>query len=158
MCMSIKRSWNFVIRSWKSHGILLRQFRGNPGNTPVMLCNTCRTLHNIHKTLRNTPETLRNTPETLRNTPGTLRNTPVILCNACRSLRNTPETFPVMSRHARWFYLPGGSIIPICLVVLKSVSTNCSDVLTTRTRTRPPNLYKLKKGPPPYGRGLKKVI
>ncbi len=30
MCMSIKRSWNFVIRSWKSHGILSRQFRGNP--------------------------------------------------------------------------------------------------------------------------------
>ena len=30
LCMSIKRSWNFVIRSWKSHGILSRQFRGNP--------------------------------------------------------------------------------------------------------------------------------
>ncbi len=29
-CISIKRSWNFVIRSWKSHGILLWLFRGNP--------------------------------------------------------------------------------------------------------------------------------
>ncbi len=23
-------SWNFVIRSWKSHGILWQRFRGNP--------------------------------------------------------------------------------------------------------------------------------
>ncbi len=32
-------SWNFVIRSWKSHGILSRRFRGNPDkkNTIIMV-------------------------------------------------------------------------------------------------------------------------
>ncbi len=37
MCMSIKRSWNFVIRSWKSHGILSRQFRDNPEERKILL-------------------------------------------------------------------------------------------------------------------------
>ncbi len=30
ICMSDKRSWNFMIRSRKSHGILSKWFRGNP--------------------------------------------------------------------------------------------------------------------------------
>ena len=37
-----KKSWNFMIRSWKSHGILSRRFRGNPvisSNALLLLCN-----------------------------------------------------------------------------------------------------------------------
>ena len=29
-CICIRTSWNFVIQSWKSHGILSQEFHGNP--------------------------------------------------------------------------------------------------------------------------------
>ncbi len=64
-CTSIKRSWNFVIRSWKSHGILLRQFRGNPG-----LFFTC---HSYFKTA---------SVFVSRFSNGSLKSSRLYLCNA----------------------------------------------------------------------------